>query len=371
MRILQLGKFWPILGGVEKVMYDLASGLAARGVECDMLCAVAQGGAQEIPLYGCGRVMAVPTLLTARSTMISPAMAVRLRRIADGYDIIHVHHPDPMAALALRLSGYKGRVVLHWHSDILRQRVLLKAYRPLQGWLLDRADRVICTSPLYAAGSRELRRVDHKLECVPIGIAPVVPDSVAAAEWKFRLGGRKVVFALGRLIPYKGFDNLILAARRLPDDYVTVIAGSGPLRNRFARLIAENGLEDRVMLAGRVSDEDRDALLGAASVFVLPSVEKTEAYGIVLIEAMSAGVPVVATRIPGSGTSWVNAHGVSGLNVECNDPDALARAIVDVVDREKDPRAFARNARRRWEEMFTIDAFIDRVIGIYRSLLHE
>ena len=368
MKILQLGKFWPILGGVEKVMVDLAGGLTARGVACDMLCAVAEGEPQEIPLNGCGKVFAVPTLFKAKSTMISPAMIERLRHIAADYDIIHVHHPDPMAALALKMSGYKGKVVLHWHSDILRQRMLLKAYRPLQSWLLDRADRVICTSPNYAAGSKELKRVADKLQCVPIGIVPVRPDRQGAGEWGRRLGDRKVVFSLGRLIPYKGFDNLILASRSLPDDYVTVIAGSGPLKEKFEKLIAEKDLKDKVLLLGRISDEDRDALMGAASVFVLPSVEKTEAFGIVLIEAMSAGVPVVATKIPGSGTSWVNADGISGINVACNDPEALARAIIKVVDPLNHPDSFAVNARRRWEELFTMDRFIDNIAQIYRSL---
>ena len=367
MKILQLGKFWPILGGVEKVMYDLACGLTARGIACDMLCAVAGGEAQEIPLNGCGRVMAVPTVMQAKSTMISPAMVARLRDIAGDYDIIHVHHPDPMAAVALAFSGFKGKVVLHWHSDILRQRVLLKAYRPLQSWLLERADRVVCTSPNYAAGSPELRRVAEKLECVPIGIAPVVPDREGGRDVVRRLGGRKVVFSLGRLIPYKGFGNLILAAKHLPDDYVVVMAGSGPLRDEFLQLIRDNGLEQKVLMPGRISDAERDAMLGAASVFVLPSVEKTEAYGIVLIEAMSAGVPVVATEIPGSGTSWVNAHGLSGLNVPCDDPEALARAIVQVVDHDE-PGAFGRNARARWESMFTLDAFIDHMLEVYHAL---
>lgn len=122
-------------------------------------------------------------------------------------------------------------------------------------------------------------------------------------------------------------------------------------------------------MPGRISDEVRDSLMDSAAVFCLPSVEKTEAYGIVLIEAMSTGTPVVATEIPGSGTSWVNAHGVSGLNVPCGSPKKLAEAIIRVVDNSNKPGYYGDNARKRWENLFTIDRFIDNMTGIYNELL--
>lgn len=369
MKILQLGKFWPVVGGVEKVMYDLTLGLSERGIDCDMLCAASEGITQEIKLNDHGRVMAVRALVKAKSTMISPSIVRRLRRIASHYDIIHIHHPDPMVALALALSGYRGKVVLHWHSDILRQRILLQAYRPLQRWLLRRADIVICTSPNYAAGSKALGSVSGKLRCVPIGVASVEPDRTGVDEIRRLYAGRKIIFSVGRMIPYKGFDNLVLAARHLPDNYVVVIAGSGPLGDSLQRLVADNGLESKVIMPGRICDRDRDSYMGAASVFCLPSVEKTEAYGIVLIEAMSAGTPVVATEIPGSGTSWVNANGISGLNAECGSPMALAEAIMRVADNPAAAIAYGRGARKRWEEIFTVDRFLDNMTDIYRQVL--
>lgn len=369
MKILQVGKFWPVLGGVEKVMFDLTEGLSSRGIECDMLCANSDTLSKEIRLNESGRVIAVKTVVKANSTMISPAMISRLWRIAHEYDIIHIHHPDPMAALSLFLSGYNGKVVLHWHADILRQKILLHFYRPLQNWLLRRADMVICTSPNYVAGSDALQSVANKLKCVPIGVAPIIPKKDAANELHELAAGRKIVFALGRMIPYKGFDNLVLAARHLPDDYVVIIAGSGPLYEPLKKLVNENGLDSKVIMPGRISDEVRDSLMDSAAVFCLPSVEKTEAYGIVLIEAMSTGTPVVATEIPGSGTSWVNAHGVSGLNVPCGSPKKLAEAIIRVVDNSNKPGYYGDNARKRWENLFTIDRFIDNMTGIYNELL--
>lgn len=371
MKILQIGKFWPVLGGIEKVMFDLTQGLSYKGIECDMLCADADGRSKVIPFNGPGRIITARTAIKAKSTMISLEMVSLLRHIASDYDIIHIHHPDPMAAFALFMSGYKGKVVLHWHSDILRQRFLLKAYLPLQNWLLRRADHVICTSPNYYEGSSALRRVSSKLSCVPIGVRSIVPDPETVAGLHRKTGGRNIVFSLGRLVSYKGFNHLILAARNLPDDCLVVIGGTGPLDSQLHDLVKANNLENKVYMPGQLTEIERDAWLGAASVFCLPSVEKTEAFGIVLIEAMSVGLPVIATEIPGSGTHWVNSHGESGLNVPCGSPEELSNAIIRIINDKEAHKKFSENARRRWKEMFTIEDFIDRISGIYQKLLGE
>lgn len=369
MKVLQIGKFYPIRGGVEKVMLDLTTGLSARGYDCDMLSASADGRSGVERLNEHASVIVTRTMTKAKSTMISPDMATTLRRIADSYDLIHIHHPDPMATLALRLSGYQGPVVLHWHSDILRQRVLLQAYRPLQHWIRGRADLIVTTSPHYLEGSPWLQSFRTKTQVLPIGVDPVSADSTTVGELRRRNAGRRVVFSVGRLVPYKGFDVLIRAAAGLPDDYLTVIAGEGELRPELERLIAELGLEERVKLIGRISDEERDAWLHAADVFVLPSVERTEAFGIVLIEAMSAGLPLVATEIPGSGTWWVNAHNDSGLNVPVGDSQAMAQAIMSITADPETHEAFRRRARRRWESVFTAERMIDNCLDLYRTLI--
>ncbi len=128
LKILQVGKFYPIRGGVEKVMYDLMTGLSERNIHCDMLCAASEGKGMTKQLNQYASLIVCPAWSKIAATMISPVMILKLRRICGNYDIIHVHHPDPMACLALFLSGYKGKVVLHWHSDIQKQRLLLKFY---------------------------------------------------------------------------------------------------------------------------------------------------------------------------------------------------------------------------------------------------
>ena len=230
MRILQLGKFYPVRGGVEKVMYDLTRGISSLGIRCDMMCAALEGPTRVEKVNDNADLILCHTVRKVAGTMLSPAMITELRRRCGDYDIIHIHHPDPMAALALRLSGYKGRVFLHWHSDILKQKVLLRFYRPLQNWLIDRAEKIVGTTLNYLDNSPWLEGCEDRFEVLPIGIEPVRPDAEGVAEIKARYKGRKIVFSLGRLVEYKGFGNLVSAAEYLPDDCVVLIGGTGPLR---------------------------------------------------------------------------------------------------------------------------------------------
>lgn len=366
MKVLQLGKFYPIRGGVEKVMWDLTSGLSARGIDCDMLCAELEKN-EIIHLNEHGRVICVKAWMKKAATMIAPRMISWLREHKDEYDIIHVHHPDPMACLALRLSGYKGRVILHWHSDILKQKILLKFYAPLQRWLIRRADTVVGTTPVYLKESPYLQDVQDKTVAVPIGIEPITFDPELASQWRQRYPGKKLVISIGRLVPYKGFGYLIAASQHLGPDYQVLIVGSGPLRENLEGEIRAYGAEDNVELLGYVEDRQMHALLGACDVFVLSSVMKTEAFGIVQIEAMSLGKPVIATRVPESGVSWVNADGESGLNVPVRDPEALAGAIQQICSDTDLYSRLSEGASDRFRKQFTLDLMIEKTIKIYNK----
>lgn len=410
MKILQLGKFYPVLGGVEKVMFDLTVGLSEtglseeglseegfsevglskeglskeglsetgfsevglseEGVECDMMCAGSDGrGTKVIRLNPHGRILCHRTLIEAAKTTIAPSMVTRLRRIAKDYDIIHIHHPDPMAAMALRLSGYKGKVVLHWHSDILSQKALLRFYLPIQNWLIKRADTIVGTTPVYLAESPYLQGVQEKCRCIPIGIEPIISDSVREREIRNEYSGRRIIFSLGRLVEYKGYRYLIEAAKYLDDSFMILIGGGGPLRESLQREIDELGVGSRVKLLGKVPQEDLASYYGACELFCMSSVMKTEAFGIVQIEAMSAGRPVVATKIPESGVSWVNEDGVSGINVAPRDSKAIAEAILTITDNEATWKKFSAGAAKRFAENFTKEKMISKCLNIYAETL--
>lgn len=366
--ILQLGKFYPIKGGVEKVAYDLMTGLSTNEIHCDMLCATVAGKGKIIRLNPYAQLMECHSWGKAAATMIAPSMITTLRKVCPSYDIVHVHHPDPMAALALALSGYKGKVVLHWHSDIQKQKYLLRLYRPLQDWLLRRADLIVGTSPVYLDESPFLKKVQQKTVCLPIGVPPILPEPEAVDKLRKQYGEKKIVFSLGRLVAYKGFTHLVEAARFLKDDYVILIGGTGALKQALSQQIKRLGLENKVVLLGRIPENELPTYFGACKVFCLPSVQKTEAFGIVQIEAMSCGKPVVATRIPQSGVPWVNKHGVSGLNVMPGNAGELARAIQDIADNESVYDKYSMAAKNRYWDIFTNEHMIDKCKRIYNNL---
>ncbi|WP_118195435.1 glycosyltransferase [Albibacterium indicum] len=370
MKILQVGKFYPIRGGIEKVMYDLTLGLSAEGVHCDMLCATTEGyrgGVIELNSYG--RVIAVKTQWKFSATMIAPAMITRLRRIANEYDMIHIHHPDPMASLALFLSGYKRKVILHWHSDILKQKLLLKLYAPLQRWLIKRADLIVGTTPVYVRESPFLKGMLDKIDYIPIGVEAISADKEQVELLRRKYDGYRLIFSLGRLVEYKGYKYLIEALAKLDDTYRLAIGGIGPLRGELEELVDHLGVRSRVEFLGYVSDEDVPKYFEACDLFCLSSIWKTEAFAIVQIEAMSCGKPVVSTHIKGSGVSWVNADQVSGLVVPAEDADALANAIKKLMDDRELYEQVALGGRRRYKELFTRKKMVDKSLSLYRKLL--
>lgn len=360
-------------------MRDITEGLSGQGVFCDMLCAVNDGdgpdekdrgkahrlnGTLILKINDFGKIICVRALKKVAGTMLSPAMIRFLRLHASEYDIIHIHHPDPMAALALYMSGYRGRVILHWHSDILSRKLLLMMYLPLQKWLISRAETIIVTTPVYMESSPYLRKVRHKCIPIPIGVDPVIPDAALSASVRRKYPAGRLILSIGRLVHYKGYEYLIEAFKYLPEDYHLMIVGAGPLRGRLESLISEYGLSGRITLEGYIEDEDLPGYYGACDLFVMSSIIRTEAFGIVQIEAMSCGIPVISTDIPKSGVSWVNKSGESGLTVPVRDPAAIARAILDIFDEDSYQR-HSQGARMRYETVFTKRRMLDSILKVY------
>ena len=372
MKILQLGKFYPIRGGVEKVMYDMMLGLSARQIHCDMLCASTEDyPAGDIVFNPYAKVMVMHTQIKLAATMLAPSLIFKLKKIAKDYDIIHIHHPDPMACLALFLSGYKGKVVLQWHSDILKQKNLLKLYKPLQDWLIKRAHIVVGTTPVYVEDSPFLKKVKNKLDYIPIGVEAIKADPIRLETIQERYQDRFLIFSLGRLVEYKGYEYLIKAASYLTDDYKIIIGGKGPLHDELKQLIKELGVENKVELLGFVDDDDAYAYFQASHVFALSSIMKTEAFAIVQIEAMSCSKPIVTAHIPESGVSWVNKDNTSGIIVEKENAKALADAFVALRENPDKYERLSNGASERFKNNFCRDVMIDKTIAIYSSLIEN
>lgn len=370
MKVLQLAKFYPPeRGGIESVVHELTEGLNRAGWPTDVLCAhrAWRGVDEQVNGY---RVVRAGSLGMLLSTSLSPALMARTRQLADRYDVIHVHMPNPLAALALWWARPSGKVIVHWHSDVIHQRRALKLYEPLQSWLLRRADAVIATSEPYARASAALLPWWDKVSVIPLGIgdnhARSEPGRVAALRATYP--SKKIIFALGRMAPYKGFEVLIEAAAHLPDDVVVLVGGAGEMLSEHRAHVAARGLGTRVHFLGPIPESDLTTYHFAADVFCMPSVNRAEAFGVAMLEAMAAGRPVVCSAVEGSGLPWVNTHGETGMTVRPGDPSALAAALRDLLTDSAAAARMGERARERFFSRFTAAAMVGDVASLYRRL---
>jgi rhamnosyl/mannosyltransferase len=373
-RVLQISKFFPpVMGGIETVALEIAEGLHRAGTVADVLCShqVAKT-VDEQTAFGYTVVRAA-SLGRVLSTSMAPSMVTALRRLHAHRDIVHLHMPDPMAALAVLAIRPPSRLVVHWHSDVIRQRIAMHAYRHLQDWVLRRADAIIATSDAYAESSEALRPFRHKVVTIPIGLSAEryqpAPADVAAIRAKYP--GKRIVYSLGRLAYYKGFDVLVRAATSLPDNCVVLIGGAGDLHADLERQIVSHGLRHKVHLLGHVPDSLVGAYFAACDVFCMPSTVRAEAYGVAIVEALMAGKPVVATDITGSGVPWVSKHRETGLNVPVANPVALAAALCTLLADTGLRRHYGQAASARYRREFKAEIMTQRILGLYQSLTHE
>jgi rhamnosyl/mannosyltransferase len=221
------------------------------------------------------------------------------------------------------------------------------------------------------SASAPLKPYLAKTRVVPLGISVEKRENSRAlvAGIRNRHPGKKLVFAMGRLVPYKGFDTLVRAARRMPHDVAVLIGGDGPERESLHRLIASEGVNGKVQLLGRLSDADAEAHLDATDVFCLPSVSRAEAFGVVLLEAMRAGKPIVASDIPGSGVGWVNEHGVTGINVPPGDPQAVAAAVANILADATGYHRYCEASRLRFLQTFTRERMVLETLAVVESVI--
>ena len=371
IRVLHIGKYYPpFMGGTEKVNYDIVEGLNhENGYVIDELCfAHTRDFHEELKVDY--RLFRVPIFGIKFSTPIPKGFFTLYRKIRNNYDIIHLHMPNPLVSLGVLLYKTNAKLILHWHMDIVKQKKLKMLYRPLQTAILKRCNKIIATSPNYARCSRDLAPYLDKVSIVPIGIdVDYLPyDEKDVKQIRSAFPGKKIVFSVGRLTYYKGFSVLIEAARYLSDDVVVLIGGKGEEYEKLQSMIKTSGLENKVRLLGRVPERLMGAYYKAADLFCLPSRYRTEAFGVVLLEAMAFGLPIVACNIEGSGVSWVNSHQETGLNVAVGDPGALAQAIDKILGDPNKYNEYSNNALSRYENNFKKSNMLDRVKEIYDNI---
>jgi glycosyltransferase involved in cell wall biosynthesis len=375
MRVLQLGKAFPPiknLGGVEKVMEYFYFGLNKKGVKCDVLGVNDKFEFQIDNFSSEGLIFRERLILKAMSTFLSIHLIKRLYNIWNNYDIIHVHFPDPMSLLAIFLVRPKSKIIIHWHSDILRQKLLYFFIKPLERWALSRANLILCTTPEYYKQNPILSPYLNKTKYLIIGIdkntIPINYSLLDNLTNRF-ISKRKIIF-IGRLVYYKGIEYLIKSLPLIKTDFILYIVGEGKLENSMKLLVKDIGCEDKVFFLGNINEEDKFTYLYNSDILVLPSIYRTEAYGIVQIEAMALGVPVISTNILGSGVHWVNQHGLSGIIVTCKDSLSIAQAVDNLFSSQNTYNRFVKGAFNRYESVFTSELMLKGLIDHYNSVLN-
>ncbi|HEU4323332.1 MAG TPA: glycosyltransferase [Roseiflexaceae bacterium] len=366
MHILYIYKdYYPVLGGIENNLRDLAEGMAERGHTVTVLATGAGRRTQEERPRPGLRVIKAGRALHAASTPLSPAML----RIARGLrpDVAHLHFPYPPGDLAALALPGQPPLVLTYHSDIVRQQTLLRLYRPLLEITLRRAARIFATSPQYIRSSPFLRPHAGKCVVMPSAVdlarfGSAKPAQVAALRAQHR--GPLLLF-VGRLRYYKGLHMLLDALPQVPA--TLLIGGTGPERDRLEAQARGLGIAERVRFLGDVADAELPALYQAADVFVLPAHLRAEALGLAQIEALASGTPSVSTEL-GTGTSFANLHGVTGFVVPPADPAALARALQVLVANPELRRRLGEAGRRRVAELFDLRRMLDTAEQIYHEV---
>lgn len=374
MKILQISNYYfPFIGGIEQVTRDCSDALKGEH-EVKVFCFNHEKGDKidevdgvEIIRAGCFAKVASQSLSFSYGKLLKKT----LREFAP--DVVIFHYPNPFAAhfLLKRLKRLKNcKLIVWWHLDITKQKILGKLFKGQNKRLLRRADKVVATSPKYIEGSRFLQSVREKCVVIPCCVNdsrmhPGAGVLARAEELKKENEGKTVCLAMGRHVPYKGIEYLVRASKLLDENFLVWIGGRGPLTEELKALAAD---DKKVTFLGRVENDELVSRILACDIFCFPSITKNEAFGIALAEAMAYAKPAVTFTIEGSGVNYVSLDGLTGIEVENRNVAAYAEAIKKLASDAQLRKTYGENAKRRVEELFTNEKFTQNVNDLLESL---
>lgn len=370
MRVLHFFKtyFPDSYGGIEQFIYQLARGTTFRDIDVDVL-SLSSDVDSETRLFDGHTVHRVRKNFEIASTDFSFRAFARFAALARQADIVHYHYPWPFGDIVHFATAVSKPTVLTYHSDIVRQQRLLKLYKPLMKHFLKSVDRIVATSQNYMETSDTLSGYLDKTQVIPIGLDRSTypdPDAARLATWRGQIGERFFLF-VGMLRYYKGLHILLDALRGT--GYPLVIVGAGPIEAELRAHAAQIGLTS-IHFLGALSDSDKVALLQLSYAVLFPSHLRSEAFGISLLEGAMFGKPMISSEI-GTGTSYINVHGETGLVVPPNDPNVLREALRTLYENPELAYEMGRRAYHRYQTYFTADQMADRYIDLYNELLSQ
>jgi glycosyltransferase involved in cell wall biosynthesis len=370
-KIVHFGKYYfPDDGGIESVTLSLAKGAVIAGHAVSVVC-FQKSNVNEREMSDGVQIIRVPIAILLAAQPLGVKYFFQALSAAKNADLVHLHVPNMLGALCALFIPPRVKLLVHWHSDVINKGLLGKILRPLELALLRRANCIVVTSQAYAKASETLSSFQNKITVVPIGVSNAKYEgdgSQLPPALEALIGGRQIVLAVGRLVPYKGFNVLIEAAQHFSKSSVVIIVGGGPLQSDLQKAIEHNGVNDNVILAGRLSNALLHTLFMRATLYCLPSTSRAEAFGVVLLEAMAYGLPIVASDIPGSGVPWVNKHGLSGFNVPVGNPKALANSCNQILTSGELRSTLSKSSHQRFLAEFTEEVSVKRMMVVYDHL---
>lgn len=363
LRVLHVGKYYPPHPGGMETHLQLLCGDLQSSINVEVVVAGDERRSIEEVIDGV-KVTRAGTVFNLDSAPVCPSMVRKIRE--SKADLVHIHLPNPAAILAYLASGHRGRLIFTYHSDIVRQKILSQAFWPFLRYALNRADAIIATSPNYLESSNVLPLFRERCRVIPFGI-PVeqfqLADDAEVAKIR-QLYGPRIVLGVGRLVYYKGFEYLIRSMSDVLGQLL--IVGTGPLRAELEREAQSAGVSDRVTILAGVPDVR--SYYHAADVFALSSIARSEAFGIVQLEAMACGKPVVNTRLD-SGVPFVSPDGLTGITVPPANVRALGQAINVLLDDPALCAELGRAGRRRVELEFSLEVMTRRTLELYEEVM--
>ncbi|MBD9678452.1 glycosyltransferase family 4 protein [Pseudomonas sp. PDM18] len=367
MKVLHFYKtYYPeTFGGVEQVIFQICEGVYAQGIESTVLSTTnGEGSSQKV---GQHNAIAVKKNFELLSTPFSTSAISMLKSLSKKVDIIHYHYPWPFMDMAHVIARIDKPSVVTYHSDVVRQKTAMKIYAPLMHRFLSSVNKIVATSPNYIQSSPILRQYAEKTEVIPIGLDENTyprPEQSILQAWKSKLPEPFFLF-VGVLRYYKGLDSLLKACEKLP--YPVVIVGSGPEEARLRQTALSFGISN-IHFLGALPDEDKVALLHLCHAAVFPSNLRSEAFGISLLEAAMYGKPLISCEI-GTGTTYINVHGETGLVIPPDSPTDLNHAMRWLMENPEAAIEMGRNARERYQKLFRAADMSEKYRLLYNNIM--
>jgi rhamnosyl/mannosyltransferase len=347
MKILHISKYYNESGGIETLSRNISAILKKSYKNLTIISFLRKGNNK---INNKKKIKYFKEDFNIFSTSFSMGMFNYLKKNLVKFDVIHVHFPNPWAAILLFIFlKNNNKLIINWDSDIINQNFLKYFFRPIQNYLLYRASKVICLSNNYFKHSKDLRKFKSKVKVIP----PFLKKrKILRTDVKKKIKGKYRILSIGRLVQYKGFDVLIRAAALIHDNCKIIILGDGPEKEKLINLINKLNINSKVKILSNIKDTQKYRIIDSSDLIVLASINRAESFGISMLEGIQAGKPGIVSDIKGSGMSDMIINGYDGYKFRNKSHNDLANKILKLISDKNKMTLFSKNSKLLYKKCF-------------------